>query len=362
MLRMTDGVEFWLKTTLFSLAGWVNREQLKVIDYLKDENRTLRKLIEKERIRLSVEDRRRLGVKGRAIGRKRLEEVATIACADTILGWFRDMVAKKWTYQRKSRGRPRTRAEVRDLIVKMAKENLSWGYTRVQGALKNLGLKISRGTIANVMKEHGLEGAPDRAKRMPWRSFLKAHWEVLAASDFLTTEVWTKGGLVTYYIFFVIELKSRRVEISGITPHPSGEFMAQVARNLTDYEEGFLKDIEILIRDRDKKYTEQFDQILSAYGLKALKLPARSPNLNAYAERFVLTLKSECLEKMIFFGEGSLRHALSEFMEHYHGERNHQSLGNGVIVPYEGMGEDQGRIQRKQRLGGMLNYYYRMAA
>ncbi len=185
---------------------------------------------------------------------------------------------------------------------------------------------------------------------------------MLAASDFLTTEVWTKGGLVTYYIFFVIELKSRRVEISGITPHPSGEIMAQVARNLTDYEEGFLKDKEILIRDRDRKYTEQFNQMLSDSGVKPLKLPAHSPNLKAYAERFVLTVKSECLEKMIFFGEGALRHAISEFMEHYHRERNHQSLGNEVIVPYEDIGEDQGRIQRKERLGGMLNYSYRMAA
>ena len=194
---MTSGIEFWLRTMLFSLAGWVNQEQLKVIDYLKDENRTLRKLIKRDPIRLSLEDRRRLGAKGRAIGRKQFQDVATIACAYTILGWFRQLVAKKWTFRRKSQGRPRTRAEICDLIVQLAKENLTWGYTRIQGALKNLGLKSSRGTIANVLKENGIDAAPERGGRMPWKTFLKAHWEVLAASDFLTTEVWTKGGLIT---------------------------------------------------------------------------------------------------------------------------------------------------------------------
>jgi hypothetical protein len=177
---------------MFSWAGWVNQEQLKVIDYLQDENRTLRKLIKKQRIRLSLEDRRRLGAKGRAIGRKKLEEVATIARAGTILGWFRELVAEKWTFPHKRQGRPRTRRDVRELIVSMARENPTWGYTRLQGALKNLGFKVSRGTVANVLKENGIEGAPDRGSRTPWKTFLKAHWEVLAASDFLTTEVWTK--------------------------------------------------------------------------------------------------------------------------------------------------------------------------
>jgi len=274
---------------LFALAGWIYQEQLKVIDYLKDENRTLRKLVKQGRIRLSVEDRRRLGVKGRAIGRKQLQEVATIACADTILRWFRELVARKWTFKRKSKGRPRTQAEIRELIVHLAKENTTWGYTRIQGTLKNLAIKVSRGTIANVLKENGLEGGPERGGNITWKTFLKAHWEVLAASDFLTTEVWTRNGLVTFFIFFVIEL-------------------------------------------------------------------------NAYAERFVLTLKSECLEKMVFFGERSLRRVISEFMDHYHHERNHQSLGNKVIIPSEHIGQKHGSIQRKQRLGGMLNYYYRVAA
>jgi len=192
---MIKGMKVWQSMLMFCWAGWVNREQLKVIDYLQDENQTLRQLIKKQRIRLSLEDRRRLGVKGRAIGRRKLDEIATIARADTILGWFRELVAEKWTFPHKRRGRPRTRRDVRQLLVKMATENLTWGYTRLQGALKNLGFKVSRGTVANVLKENGIEGAPDRGARTPWKTFLKAHWEVLAASDFLTTEVWTKGGL-----------------------------------------------------------------------------------------------------------------------------------------------------------------------
>jgi putative transposase len=164
---MVGGIAFWLKFWTFSVAGWVNQEQLQVIDYLKNENRTLRRAIKAKRIRLSLEDRRRLAVKGRGIGRKWLKEVATIACPDTILGWYRDLVAKKWTYEHKGKGRPRSRRDIREMIVRMAKENLTWGYTRILGALKNLGLKSSRGTIANVLKENGIEGAPNRGRRTP---------------------------------------------------------------------------------------------------------------------------------------------------------------------------------------------------
>jgi transposase InsO family protein len=168
--------------------------------------------------------------------------------------------------------------------------------------------------------------------------------------------------LVTYCIFFVIELSTRKVQIAGMTPNPDGRFMAQAARNLTDAEGGVLEGKRRLLRHRDEKYTEQFDSILSGAGVEPKALPVRSPNLSAYAERFVLTLKSECLNRLVFFGEGSLRRALAEFMEHYHEERNHQALENDVIVFLNQARVQRGAIQRKQRLGGMLNYYYRKAA
>ena len=168
--------------------------------------------------------------------------------------------------------------------------------------------------------------------------------------------------MVTYYIFFVIELSTREVQIAGMTPNPDGRFMVQMARNLTDCQDGFLTGKKILLRDRDKKYCQQFDLILSAAGVEAKPLPAQSPNLNAYAERLVLSLKSECLNRLVFFGEASLRRALAEFMEHSHAESNHQSLDNELISPLNQAEEERGVIQRKQRLGGMFNYYHRIAA
>lgn len=144
---MASDIAFWVRFSVVSVAGWMNQEQLEVIEYLKDENKTLRRAIKSKRIRLSLEDRRRLGAKGRGIGRNWLKDVATIACADTILAWYRDLVAKKWTFHRKGPGRPRSPKDIREMIVKMARENLTWGYTRIMGALKNVGMKTSRGTI-----------------------------------------------------------------------------------------------------------------------------------------------------------------------------------------------------------------------
>jgi len=357
---MMNGPRVWQSLLMFSWASWVNQEQLKVIDYLQDENRTLRKLIKKQRIRLSLEDRRRLGVKGRAIGRKKLEEVATIARADTILGWFRELVAEKWTFPHKSQGRPRIRRNVSELILKMAAENLTWGYTRLQGALKNLGFKVSRGTVANVLKENGIDPAPERGRHTSWKQFLKAHWAGLAAADLFTVEVWSLTGLVRFHVFFVMQLATRRVHIAGVSPDPHGLWMEQLARNLTDPVEGWLRHRTKLIHDRDPLFTKRFNAILRSTGVKPIILPARSPNLNAHAERFVKSIQSECLDKMIFLGEDHLRITIGQYLIHYHQERNHQGLDNQLIDPEELT--PTGQIRRRKRLGGMLNYYYREAA
>ncbi len=198
---------------------------------------------------------------------------------------------------------------------------------------------------------------------------MKAHWESLAATDFFTVEVWTARGLVTCYVLFVIELATRRVEIAGITHSPNAKFMAQCARQLTDDFGGFLTGKRFLIRDRDTKFTQQFDEILEEAGVTPLKLPPRSPNLNAYAERFVKSIKTESLNKMIFFGEESLRKTIREYMVHYHEERNHQGLDNRLIEPDDGVGIDGVGIEDatseticKERLGGLLKYYHRKAA
>ncbi len=184
----------------------------------------------------------------------------------------------------------------------------------------------------------------------------------MAASDFFSVEVLTLHGLVTYYVLFVIELSTRRVKIVGITPNPDGEFMAQCARNLTDCDDGFLQGKKYIIHDRDKKYTDQFDELLEDTGVKPVKLPPRSPNLNSHAERYVLSIKSECLNRYMVFGEKMLRKIIEEYGNHYHYERNHQGRDNELIDTTHLSEEASGKIVKMSRLRGVLNYYERQAA
>ncbi len=181
---------------------------------------------------------------------------------------------------------------------------------------------------------------------MTWSQFLKAHWGVLAAADFFTVEVWGPRGLVTFYVFFAIELATRRIEIAGITPSPAEPWMMQIGRNLTDPIDGALAEKRFLILDRDSKFSIAFRDLLKDAGVEVVRLPYRSPNLNAYAERFVRSIKDECLNRMIFFGERSLRKATIDHTAHYHAERNHRGLG----------------VRCSERLGGMLRFYRRAAA
>ncbi len=197
---------------------------------------------------------------------------------------------------------------------------------------------------------------------MSWKTFLRAHWGAIAATDFFNVEVLTRRGLARYFVLFVIDLETRRVEIAGIAQQPDGEWMKQIARNLTDTDEGFLNGTRYLIHDRDPLFTEAFRGVLGSSGVRTVKLPARSPNLNAYAERFVRSIKSECLAQIIPLGERHLRTAVKEYAEHYHLERNHQGLENELIEDRCGAADMSGDVERHDRLGGILNYYCRRAA
>ena len=212
------------------------------------------------------------------------------------------------------------------------------------------------------MKRNGIEPSPERSKRTTWSTFLKAHWKVLAASDFLTVEVWTAKGLVTHYLLFVISLADRVVDIAGITTRPDESWMLQIARNMTDAQSGALRFKRYLIIDRDAKYSEQFRRLIRDTGTKVIRLPPRSPNLNAYAERFVRSIKEECLDRMIFVGQASLRRSVCEYVEHYHRERNHQGPENRLLYAPRLVAADSGPIACHARLGGTLNFYYRKAA
>jgi transposase InsO family protein len=228
--------------------------------------------------------------------------------------------------------------------------------------LANLSHKVGRGTIANVLKRNGIEPSSARSKRTPWSTFLKAHWKMLAASDFLTVEVWTGRGLVTYYLLFVISLADRVVQVAGITARPDEHWMLQVGRGVVDSENGVLLGKRYLIIDRDTKYSEQFRRLIRDSGTNVIRLPPMSPNLNAYAERFVRSIKDECLNRMIFVGQVSLRRAIADYLTHYHRERNHQGLDNRLIEQNPNVAANDGVVQRRARLGGMLNFYYRTAA
>jgi transposase InsO family protein len=244
----------------------------------------------------------------------------------------------------------------------MAEENRHWGYSRIQGALSNLGHEIARSTIAAILERHGMEPAPERSRKTPWKEFLKHHWELIVATDFFTIEAWTKRGLQRFLILFFIELSTRRVAVAGIARDANGLWMTQIGRNLTDPIDGILAGKRYLIHDRDPLFTDDFLATLASVGVQSVKLPPRSPNLNAYAERFVRSIKESCLDQLILFGERSVRTAIHEFVEHYHHERNHQGLKNKLIASAEGGGEHGGTVRRRERLGGLLNYYYHRAA
>jgi transposase InsO family protein len=339
-----------------SISGWMNQHQHRVIEYLIEENRVLREQIGNRRMRFTDYQRCRLAAKAKKLSRKILEQVATIVTPTTLLAWHRKLIANKYdgsTYR--APGRPHTAKDISDLVIRFAKENRSWGYLRIQGALANLGHVLARNTIANILKRHGIEPAPERMQRVTWKEFLTRHWDQIVASDFFTVEVWTRKGLQRFVVLFFMELSTRRVTLGGVAKCPNGLWMAQIARNLTDAVDGFFTGKRFLIHDRDPLYTTPFLGILASTGVQSVKLPPRSPNLNAYAERFVRTIKEDCLEQMIFFGEDSLRSAIREFIAHYHGERNHQGLENRLIIPVPGATVHTGSIRRRQRLGGMLN-------
>jgi transposase InsO family protein len=191
---------------------------------------------------------------------------------------------------------------------------------------------------------------------------LAAHWDALGATDFTTVEVWTRSGLVTFYLLFVMRLATRRVHLAGVTANPNGPWMKQAARELTNCDDGFLNESRLVLMDRNTKFTAAFQEILKQSGVKSVLLPPRSPNLNAFQERFFKSIKEECLSRMIFFGENSLRNAVREYLGHYHAERNHQGLENQLVDPGDEVGRTAGKIECRERLGGMLKYYYRTAA
>jgi putative transposase len=374
------------KQLLASITGSVDEDLLLRNEYLVTENRILRQQFT-GRVQLSDAERRSLAEIGKKLGKRALEEVASLVKPETILAWHRTLVAQKFdgSKQRKALGRPRIEQELEDLVVCMAQENRRWGYDRIAGALAPLGYTLSDQTVGNILKRHGIPPAPARQRTTTWSEFIRTHMDMLVATDFFTAEVWTSCGLVTYDVLFFIHLASRRVHVAGITPHPDQRWMVQIARHVTMVDWGFLTPGQYLTHDRDGKFCPAFQQAIDAAGVKQTSLPPRSPNLNAYAERWIRSVKDEALSRLMLFGERSLRYALHEYVTHYHQERPHQGKGNVVLMPsfpkgiagktHEGVLRTmpkqsrgagpflgKGPIECRERLGGLLKYYYGNAA
>ena len=315
------------------ITGTVVQELLLRNEYLAAENRILKGQI-KTVLQLSDAERTTLAEIAHRLGRKSLEEVAVSAKPDTILGWYRKLIAHKFdgSKARRTHGRPRMDEEMESLVVRMAKENPSWGYDRMVGAMANLGYTLSDQTVGNILWSSRHPSRPQTKAPYELERLHPSHLDVLAGTDFFTVEVVTLKGLITYYVLF-IHLGSRKVCLAGMTSHPDEEWMKQIGRNVTMEQWGFLANCRYLLHDRDGKFCPSFDEIIELGNVKPIPLPARSPNLNAFSERWVKSVKEECLSQLILFGESSLKRALQQYLIHYHEERNHQGKNNKLLFP-----------------------------
>jgi transposase InsO family protein len=356
-----DDVRTDLVEIMSLVKGNVERELLLKNEYLAAENEILRSRIE-GRLLLTRHEKARLGRIGREIGTRGLKGLSYIVTPETVMRWYRELIAQKFdgsAKRRKPRGRRRVSAEKERLVCRFALDNATWGYTRIRGAMKNIGHEIGRSTIRRILKRNGIPPAPRRTRDSNWRAFISRHMHNTVAADFFTVEVVTPYALVTFYVLFFIHHATRRALIVGVTTNPDTPWMMQIARNVTMEGTGFLDGMKYLIHDGDSKFCPAFDHIIESAGVDLVPLPPKSPNLNAYAERFVLTVKSECLWRLLVFSEEGLWHAITEHVAHYHRERNHQSLGNEILFP-DGL-SGSGDIEFRERLGGLLKYYYRKA-
>jgi len=356
--------KMWI-TLATCLAYCIDKELYKAIDYLREQVRVLVEHQEKQnkRIRLNNGQRMRVAAKAKRLSRKMLEQCTELFTPDTIMRWFRELIAQKYdgSQNRTSPGRPQIGQEIVNLVIRFKEENPRWGYQKITDQIVYLGYKISKSSVKNILIENGYDPEPDLTVRSTWHEFIKSHWDVLAACDFFTIELLVGRKLVRCTVFFVIELATRKVFFAPIKLQPDGAYMKQVAKILTDFEDGFLHGKRYLIHDRDPLYTtEGFHEILKSSGIEPVKLPARSPDLNCYAERFVKSVKSECLDHLILSSVEQLEYALAQYSEYYHHERIHQSLDR-IIEPKHTI-EETAEIVCIERLGGLLKSYHRLAA
>ena len=287
----------------------------------------------------------------------RLRDIIRIFQPETVLGWHRELVRRKWTYVRQNKGgRPRIDQELRDLILRLARENPRWGYGKIEGELLKLGFQASRTTIRNLLKHHDVAPAPVRSGSIGWRHLMTHYKEQLLACDFFTVEtIW----LQTLYVLFFIELGTRRVYLAGVTANPNQLWVTQQARQLVWQLDDRDSPLRFLIRDNDGKFTAAFDTVFRSEGLRVIPTPYQAPNANAYAERWVRTAREECLDHILILNEAHLRRVLREFVhDYYNVARPHQGIGQQFPIPQQ-QPQNSGSVLRRKVLGGIINDYYR---
>lgn len=282
-----------------------------------------------------------------------------VVTPQTLLRWHRELVRRRWTYPCRRAGRPPVERRVADLVIRFARENPSWGYQRITGELLKVGVRVSPSTVRRLLLAAGLEPAPRRVGPT-WREFLRAQASSIIACDFFTVETIT---LRRYYVLFFIEIATRRVHLAGATTNPTGPWVAQQGRNLSL--NGFFdtKQFRFLIHDRDSKFTADFDEIFKSGGMRVIHTPIRAPQANAYAERFVRTVRAECLDWLLIIGRRHLQHVLRVYAEHYNSERPHRGL---KLVPPDPPTQPPsearvGEVRRRDRLGGLIHEYHQAA-
>ena len=341
---------------ILMLANLGKSELARQVQYLKAENEILRAKLPK-RVTVTPMERRRLVKLGRKIG-PALKHLITIVTYRTFLRWLAGDKASRTSGKR---GRPRTDEEIREIIIRLAQEN-GWGYTRILGELKKLGIRrVCRSTVINILKAAGLDPGPQRGEGS-WDEFLRIHAKTLWACDFLSKKVWTKWGLAEFFILFFVHVGSRRVYVSGITTHPDTAWVAQQARNFGVHLAERGEEASYLIHDRDTKFTAQFDAMLEAEGVTIKEPTAKSPNMNAFAERWAQSVQVECLDHFVVLGEDHLRHIVGEYVAYFNAERPHQAMGNSPLTEPTGTVPTDGEVRCQERLGGLLRHYYRKAA
>ena len=293
---------------------------------------------------------------GLRLSKRRLAKALLIVQPDTLLRWHRELVRRHWTFRQKRRpGRPPLTEEVQEWVLRLARENPHWGSKKIQGEMLKLGLRVSRSTVARLLRRQGLRPPQDHRRSPTWSQFLGQYKDFIWACDFFTV---TTARLRTFYVLFFMELGRRRLLLFNVTEHPQAEWVVQQVRNLSVQHDHLPR---FILHDRDGQFSEEFDACAEGSGAKIVKLPARSPNLNAYAERWVRSVREECLDQIIVLGERHLRYVLKQYVEYFMKRRPHQGLKQQVPDQREEF-PTTGRIRCHQVLGGLINDYYREAA